>query len=96
MINAQLEDTESLLAILRGQLPALDTNPSPGSLDPGLAQLKSRVAYFRQSLDEATRSVEALPVATTEWLPGPDVRGATRYWTGFLLPSILRERSTGA
>jgi hypothetical protein len=79
MINAQLEDTESLLAILRGQLPALDTNPSPGSLDPGLAQLKSRVAYFRQSLDEVTRSVETLLVATTKRLPGTDERGAPRY-----------------
>jgi hypothetical protein len=32
MINAQLEDTESLLALLRGHLLALETSPSPGSL----------------------------------------------------------------
>jgi hypothetical protein len=49
MINAQPEDTETLLSNPRGHLLALETSPSPGSLDPGLAQLKSRVAYFRQS-----------------------------------------------
>jgi hypothetical protein len=69
MINAQLEDAESLLSGLRGELLALDTSLSPGSLDPGLAQLKSRVAYFRQSMDEVSRSVETLPAATTEGLP---------------------------
>jgi hypothetical protein len=69
MINAQLEDTESLLSNLRGELLALDTSLSPGSLEPGLAQLKSRVAYFRQSMDEVARSVETLPAAATERLP---------------------------
>ena len=69
MINAQLEDAESLLSSLRGELLALDPSFSPGSLDPDLAQLKSRVAYFRQSMDEATRRVESLPAATTERLP---------------------------
>jgi hypothetical protein len=68
MINAQLEDAESLLSGLRGELLALDTRLSPGSLEPGLAQLKSRVAYFRQSMDEVARRVESLP-ATTERLP---------------------------
>jgi hypothetical protein len=68
MINAQLEDTESLLSNLRAELLAIDTSLSPGSLEPGLAQLKSRVAYFRQSMDEVARSVETLP-ATTESLP---------------------------
>jgi len=68
LINAQLEDAESLLSSLRGELLALDTSLSPGSLDPGLAQLKSRVAYFRQSMDEVTRNVETLPAATTERL----------------------------
>lgn len=68
IINAQLEDAESLLSSLRGELLALDTSLSPGSLDPGLAQLKSRVAYFRQSMDEMRRSVETLPAATTERL----------------------------
>jgi hypothetical protein len=43
IINAQLEDAESLLSSLRGELLALDTSLSPGSLEPGLAQLKSRV-----------------------------------------------------
>jgi len=79
MINAQLEDIESLLAILRGHLLTLGTSSSPGSLDPGLAQLKSRVAYFRQSLDEVTRSAETLLVATTKRLPGTDEGGAPRY-----------------
>jgi hypothetical protein len=94
-INVQLEDAESLLFNLRGELLPLDTGPSPGALDSRLAQPESKVTYFRQSMDEVTRSVKALPVATTEWLPRPDVRGATRYWTGFLLPSILWGRSTG-
>jgi hypothetical protein len=70
MIDAQLENTESLLSNLSGELLALDTSLSPGSMEPGLAQLKSRVAYFRQSMDEVRRSVEALPPATTEGLPG--------------------------
>ena len=66
MINAQLENTESPLSNLRGELLALDTSLSPGSLD--LAQLKSRVAYFRQSMDEVGRSVETLPAATSDRL----------------------------
>ena len=68
MINAQLEDAESLLSGLRGELLALDTSVAPGSHEPDLAQLKSRVAYFRQSMDEVARSVETLPAATTERL----------------------------
>jgi len=68
MINAQLEGAESLLSNLRAELLALDSGLSPGSLEPGLAQLKSRVAYFRQSTDEVTRGVESLPAATTERL----------------------------
>ena len=68
MINAQLENTESLLSNLRGELLALDTSLSPGSLDLDLAQLKSRVAYFRQSMDEVGRSVQTLPAATSERL----------------------------
>ncbi len=63
MINAQLEGAESLLSNLRGELLALDTNLSPGSLESGLHHLKERVAYFRRSLDEVTRSVETLPQA---------------------------------
>src|SRR5215217_1214806 len=69
MINAQLEGAESLLANLRGELLALDTGLAHGSPDTDLAQLKSRVAYFRQSMDEVTRRVETLPAATTERLP---------------------------
>jgi hypothetical protein len=61
MINAQLEGAESLLSNLRGELLALDTGLSPGSLKPSLVHLKERVAYFRRSLDEVTRSVETLP-----------------------------------
>jgi hypothetical protein len=63
MINAQLEGAESLLGNLRGELLALDTNLSPGSLESGLVHLKERVAYFRRGLDEVTRSVETLPPA---------------------------------
>ena len=71
MINAQLEGAESLLGNLRGELLALDTTLSPGSLESGLVHLKERVAYFRQSLDEVTRSVETLPLAepVTERMP---------------------------
>ena len=61
MINAQLEGAESLLSNLRGELLALDTSLSPGSLESSLVHLKTRVAYFRRSLDEVTRSVETLP-----------------------------------
>lgn len=66
-INAQLEGAESLLGNLRGELLALDTSLSPGSLESSLVHLKERVAYFRRSLDEVTRSVETLPL--TERLP---------------------------
>jgi hypothetical protein len=66
-INAQLEGAESLLGNLRGELLAVDTTLAPGSLESSLVLLKERVAYFRSSLDEVTRSVEALP--TTERLP---------------------------
>jgi hypothetical protein len=69
MINAQLEDAECLLSNLRGELLALDTSLSPGALEPGLAQLQSRVAYFRQSMDEVTRSAKSLPPVTSEKLP---------------------------
>ena len=79
MINAQLEDTESLLSSLRGELLALDTSPSSGTLEPNLVHLKERVSYFRRSMDEVRRSVEALPVATSERLPVPDEREAPRY-----------------
>jgi DNA repair exonuclease SbcCD ATPase subunit len=61
MINAQLEGAESLLSNLRGELLALDSGLSSGSLESGLAQLKTRVAYFRRGLDEVTRSVSTLP-----------------------------------
>jgi hypothetical protein len=67
MVNAQLEGAESLLGNLRGELLAVDTNLSPGSLESGLVHLKERVSHFRRSLDEVTRSVETLPV--TERLP---------------------------
>ena len=61
MINAQLESAESLLGNLRGELLALDGGIISGSPEPGLAQLKERVAYFRRGLDEVTRRVETLP-----------------------------------
>ena len=67
MINAQLEGAESLLSNLRGELLALNTGLPPGALESGLVHLKERVAYFRRSLDEVTRSVETLPA--TERLP---------------------------
>ena len=61
MINAQLESAESLLGNLRGELLAVDNSLVSGPLDPGLAQLKERIAYFRRGLDEVTRRVETLP-----------------------------------
>lgn len=61
MINAQLESAESLLGNLRGELLSVDDRLAHGSLDPGLRQLKERVAYFRRGLDEVTRNVESLP-----------------------------------
>jgi hypothetical protein len=60
MINAQLEGVESLLGNLRGELLALDTSLAPRSLEPGLIQLKERVAYFRRSMEEVTRNVDHL------------------------------------
>jgi hypothetical protein len=67
MINAQLESAESLLGNLRGELLALDDSLVSGQLDPGLAQLKERIAFFRRGLDEVTRRVETLPA--TERMP---------------------------
>lgn len=63
-INAQLEGMESLLGNLRGELLALDTRIPAHSLEPDLASLKSRVGYFRSSLDEVTRSVEPIHTAS--------------------------------
>ncbi len=70
MINAQLEGVEGLLGNLRGELLALDTSLAPRSLEPGLVHLKERVAYFRRSMDEVTRSVDYLskPDTVTEEL----------------------------
>jgi len=67
MINAQLESAESLLGNLRGELLALDDSLVSGQLDPGLAQLRERIAFFRRGLDEVTRRVETLPA--TERMP---------------------------
>ena len=61
MINAQLESAESLLGNLRGELLAIDDSLVSGALDPGLSQLKERIALFRRGLDEVTRRVETLP-----------------------------------
>lgn len=66
VINAQLEGVESLLGNLRGELLAIDTSLSPRSIEPGLAQLKERISYFRRSLDEVTRTVDHLPDQITE------------------------------
>ena len=65
-INAQLEGLESLLGNLRGELLALDTRVPAHSLEPDLARLKTRVMYFRSSLDEVTRVVEPIGPASTE------------------------------
>jgi len=59
-INAQLEGMESLLGNLRGELLALDTRIGPHALEPDLARLKTRVGYFRTSLEEVTRVVEPI------------------------------------
>ena len=69
VINAQLEGVESLLGNLRGELLSIDTSLSPRSVEPGLAQLKERISYFRRSLDEVTRTVDHLPTTVTEELP---------------------------
>ena len=69
VINAQLEGVESLLGNLRGELLAIDKGLSPRSIEPGLAQLKERISYFRRSLDEVTRTVDHLPTNVTEELP---------------------------
>ncbi len=39
----------------------LDPTLSPYALESGLVGIKERVAYFRRSLDEVTRSVDRLP-----------------------------------
>lgn len=70
VINAQLESAESLLANLRGELLALDPDGlASGAGGVGLTQLKERISYFRHSLDEVTRSADALSNSTTEELP---------------------------
>jgi hypothetical protein len=61
MINAQLEGMRACSPTCAGSCIALDTSPSPGSLDPGLAELKSRAALFRQSMDEVRRNLKSLP-----------------------------------
>ena len=65
MINAQLEGVESLLGNLRGELLALDTSLAPRSLEPGLINLKERVAYFRRSMEEVTRNIDHLSTPDT-------------------------------
>ncbi|MEW6638180.1 MAG: hypothetical protein AB1425_15345 [Actinomycetota bacterium] len=72
IINAQLENAESLLSNLRGELLALDTGLAPGAIEPGLARLKERVRLFRQSMDEVARGVEPVPeeAATGRMLNG--------------------------
>ena len=69
VINAQLEGVESLLGNLRGELLSIDKSLSPRSVEPGLAQLRERISYFRRSLDEVTRTVDHLPTTVTEELP---------------------------
>jgi hypothetical protein len=64
-INAQLESAESLLGSLRGELLALDTNPSPHALENGLVRLKERVSLFRRGLDEVARATHTLPNTTS-------------------------------
>jgi hypothetical protein len=68
MIKVQLEAKVSLLSNLRGDLLALDTSPSPGSLEPCFAHLKERVSYVRRSMDKVRRSEENQPAATAERL----------------------------
>ena len=69
VINAQLEGVESLLGNLRGELLSIDNGLSPRSVEPGLAQLRERISYFRRSLDEVTQTVDHLPTTVTEELP---------------------------
>ncbi|MBV9455486.1 MAG: hypothetical protein JOZ19_15440 [Rubrobacter sp.] len=69
MINAQLEGIESLLGNLRGELLAL--NASPTAVESGLVELKQRISYFRQSLDEVKRGVDRLPANVSDELNLP-------------------------
>ena len=70
MINAQLEGIESLLGNLRGELLALDASPT--AAESGLLELKQRISYFRQSLDEVKRSVDRLPGGLSDDLTFPE------------------------
>jgi chromosome segregation ATPase len=70
MINAQLEGIESLLGNLRGELLALDASPT--AAESGLLELKQRISYFRQSLDEVKRSVDRLPGGPSDDLTLPE------------------------
>jgi chromosome segregation ATPase len=70
MINAQLEGIESLLGNLRGELLALDASPT--AAESGLMELKQRISYFRQSLDEVKRSVDRLPGSPSDDLTLPE------------------------
>jgi chromosome segregation ATPase len=70
MINAQLEGIESLLGNLRGELLALDASPTTAK--SGLVELKQRISYFRQSLDEVKRSVDRLPGGPSDDLALPE------------------------
>jgi hypothetical protein len=68
VLETDFETVDGAVRVIDFMPRRVEGPPSPGSLDPGLAQLKSRVAYFWQSMDEVRRSVETLP-ATTERLP---------------------------
>jgi hypothetical protein len=73
-INAQLENAESLLSNLRGELLSVDASLASGSLgEPGegrLERLREQVSRFRRSLGEVSRSVERLPKGNPSKEPG--------------------------
>ncbi|WP_047864900.1 hypothetical protein [Rubrobacter aplysinae] len=64
-INAQLENAESLLSSLRGEMLSVDAGLSAGSSgglrEDRLEHLRQQVSRFRRSLGEVSRSVEEPP-----------------------------------
>jgi hypothetical protein len=68
-INAQLENAESLLSSLRGELLSVDAGLGGGTLggprEDRLEHLREQVSRFRRSLGEVSRSVEEPPAGNS-------------------------------
>ena len=65
-----------LSGLLEGQAPEigeiLALDASPTAAESGLLELKQRISYFRQSLDEVKRSVDRLPGGLSDDLTLPE------------------------